>query len=111
MKARLTIAACLSAALAVVGCGGSSSNSNKISGTKLTVYSSLPLQGGLRLIAKSVNQGAQMALGATGGKVGKYTVTFKPLDDSTAAKGSWDAGQTTNNAHTACDDKSTIGVI
>src|SRR5581483_1970713 len=113
MKARLTVAACaLLTPLAVLaGCGGGGSSSNKISGTTLTVYSSLPLQGGLQLIAKSVNQGAQEALSAAGNKVGKYTVTFKPLDDSTAAKGSWDAGQTTNNAHTACDNKSTIGLI
>jgi branched-chain amino acid transport system substrate-binding protein len=98
-------------ALAVAGCGGGSSSSNKVSGTHLTIYSSLPLQGGLADIAKSVNQGAAMALEAVGGKAGKYTVTFKILDDSTAAKGSWDAGQTTNNAHTACNDGSTIGYI
>jgi branched-chain amino acid transport system substrate-binding protein len=97
--------------LAIAGCGGGSSSSNKVSGTHLTIYSSLPLQGGLSLISKSVNQGAQLALQAAGAKVGKYTISFKPLDDSTAAKGSWDAGQTTNNAHTACNDSTTIGYI
>jgi branched-chain amino acid transport system substrate-binding protein len=103
--------ACALLTLAVAGCGGSSSSSNTVSGTTLTIYSSLPLQGSNRPNSVATNQGAQLALDAIGGKVGKYTVVFKPLDDSTAQAGKWDPGQVTSNAHTAVNDKSTIGYI
>jgi branched-chain amino acid transport system substrate-binding protein len=114
MKGRSAVALCTAAVLAAVvaACGSSgSSSTGNISGTSLTIYSSLPLQGGLSDVSRATNQGAQLALAAAGGKVGKYTIAFKPLDDSTAAAGSWDPAQTTNNAHTACDNSSTIGYI
>ena len=103
MKARSAVAFATAAVLAVVvaACGSSSSGSSgTISGTNLTVYSSLPLQGASRVNSVAVNNGAQIALSAVGGKVGKYTITFKQLDDSTAASGKWDPGQTTSDAHT-----------
>ncbi len=112
MKARSAVALATAAVLAVVvaACGSSSSSSSgTISGTNLTIYSSLPLQGASRVNSVATNQGAQLALNAVGGKVGKYTISFKQLDDSTAAAGKWDPGQTTSNAHTACDNSSTIG--
>jgi branched-chain amino acid transport system substrate-binding protein len=118
VKARLTIGACAALALAIAGCGSSSSSSSGgssgsggVPGTNLTIYSSLPLQGANRPNSVSVNQGAQLALAAVGGKIGKYTITFKPLDDSTAQAGSWDPGQTTSDAHTAVNDSSTIGYL
>ncbi len=114
MKARSAVAFATAAVLAVVvaACGSSSSGSSgTISGTNLTVYSSLPLQGASRVNSVAVNNGAQIALSAVGGKVGKYTISFKQLDDSTAAAGKWDPGQTTSNAHTACDNSSTIGYL
>jgi branched-chain amino acid transport system substrate-binding protein len=114
MKGRSAVGLVTAAVLAVVvaACGSSSTSSTgKVSGTNLTVYSSLPLQGGLSDVSHATDNGAVLALEAAGGKVGKYTITFKQLDDSTAAAGSWDAGQTTNNAHTACDSSSTIGYL
>jgi branched-chain amino acid transport system substrate-binding protein len=114
MKVRSAVAIATAAVLAVVvaACGSSkSSSTGQVSGTNLTVYSSLPLQGGLSDVTKAANQGEAMALAAAGGKVGKYTITYKILDDSTAAAGSWDAGQTTNNAHTACNSSNTIGYL
>jgi branched-chain amino acid transport system substrate-binding protein len=69
------------------------------------------LQGSNRPNSVATNQGAQLALDAIGGKIGKYTIVFKPLDDSTAQAGKWDAGQVTSNAHTAINDSSTIGYI
>ena len=111
MKARLTIGACMSVALVAAGCGSSSSSSSgvssgsgSVSGTNLTIYSSLPLQGTARPNALAIENGANLALAAVGGKVGKYTITYKMLDDSTAQAGKWDAGQTTNDAHTAIND-------
>jgi branched-chain amino acid transport system substrate-binding protein len=114
MKRRFAVALATAAVLAVVvaACGGSSSSTTgQVSGTTLTVYSSLPLQGASRVNTVATNQGAQLALSAVGGKVGKYTINFKQLDDSTAAAGKWDPGQTTSDAHTACDNSSTIGYL
>ena len=82
MKGRSAVALVTAAVLAVVvaACGSSSTSSTgKVSGTSLTVYSSLPLQGGLSDVAHATDQGAAMALAAAGGKVGKYTITFKQL--------------------------------
>jgi branched-chain amino acid transport system substrate-binding protein len=113
MKARLTLGACAAVSLAILaGCGSSSSSSSgSVSGTNLTIYSSLPLQGTLRPNALAIENGATLALNAVGGKIGKYTITYKMLDDSTAQKGNWDPGQTTNDAHTAINDSSTIGYL
>jgi branched-chain amino acid transport system substrate-binding protein len=111
VKARLMLVGSALITLAVAGCGGSSSNSNNISGTSLTVYSSLPLQGANRPNSVATNNGATLALQAVGGKIGKYTITFKQLDDSTAQAGKWDPGQTTSDAHTAVNDKTTIGYL
>jgi branched-chain amino acid transport system substrate-binding protein len=93
------------------GGGGSGSGGGTASGSTLTIYSSLPLQGPSRVNSEAVNNGAQLALDAAGGKVGKYKIAFKKLDDSTAAKGKWDEGQTQTNARKAVQDKSTIAYI
>ena len=75
--------------------GGSSGGSGggEISGSSLTVYSSLPLQGGSRDNALAVNKGAEIALQEKGGKIGNYTVKFDQLDDSTASAGKWEPNQ------------------
>jgi branched-chain amino acid transport system substrate-binding protein len=109
--ARLTLVTSAALTLTVTGCGGSSGSINKVKGTDLTVYSSLPLQGSNRPHSIATNRGAQLALDAIGGRIGRYTITFKQLDDATAQKGSWDPGQTTQDARTAIDDRSTIGYI
>ena len=121
-KSRGAIAGCLIpvAALALSACGSSSSSSSGgssggggggQSGTSLTVYSSLPLQGGNGPNSRAVENGATLALAAVGGKIGKYTISYKQLDDSTAQAGKWDPGATTNDAHTAINDSTTIGYI
>jgi branched-chain amino acid transport system substrate-binding protein len=58
-----------------------------------------------------MENGARLALQAVGGKVGKYTITYKPLDDSLASSGQADEGKGAQNARTASGDKSTIGYI
>ena len=117
-KTKGAIAGCLVpvAAIALSACGSSSSSSGGssgggASGTTLTIYSSLPLQGASRPNSVAVENGAKLALAAVGGKVGKYTIQYKQLDDSTAQAGKWDPAQTTNDAHTAINDSSTIGYI
>jgi branched-chain amino acid transport system substrate-binding protein len=111
----LAVPSCLVAALAfgIAACGGSDKSSTGGGGgttgsNKLTIYSSLPLQGDSRPQSQSVINGEKLALQQAGGKVGKYTITYKSLDDSTAAAGKWEPGQTSSDARKAAQDKSTI---
>jgi len=98
-------------AAVITGCGGSSSSGGKVSGSTLTIYSSLPLQGASRVQGAATVNGAKLAVKQAGGKVGKYTVKYASLDDSTAAAGKWDPGQTSTNARKAASDKTTIALI
>ena len=88
MRARWLVVAISIAALAVgvSACGdddeGGGGATEAISGTKLTVYSSLPEQGASGDQAKAIENGAKLAVKGKNGKVGKFTVTYKPLDDS-----------------------------
>jgi len=109
---------CLTVALAfgVAACG--SSDKNKSSGgsgstgsTSLTIYSSLPLQGDSRPQSESVVNGEKLALQEHGGKVGKFTIKYVSLDDSTAATGKWEPGATSSDARKASQDKSTIAYL
>jgi branched-chain amino acid transport system substrate-binding protein len=107
-------AGCLMTALAlgVAACGGGDdSGGGSSSGggrTTLTIYSSLPLQGDSRPQSTDVVNGEKLALEEAGGKVGKFKITYKSLDDSTAAAGKWEPGQTSADARKAAQDPSTI---
>jgi branched-chain amino acid transport system substrate-binding protein len=91
--------------------GGGGESSGDISGSTLTIYSSLPLQGGSRDNALAVNQGAELALKEQGGKIGNYSVKFEKLDDSTASAGKWEPNQVQQNARKAVADKSTVAYL
>jgi branched-chain amino acid transport system substrate-binding protein len=111
----LVSAVCIAAlAVAVSACGSSKKSGGataKISGTSLTVYSSLPEQGASGGQAKAIENGARLAVQARNGKIGKYTITYKPLDDSLASTGAADEGKGAQNARTAVQDKSAIGYV
>jgi branched-chain amino acid transport system substrate-binding protein len=100
-------------AVGVSACGSSSSSGGggTAKGSTLTIYSSLPLQGTSRLQSLDVIKGEQLALSTAGNAAGKCKLTYKSLDDSTAAAGSWDPGQTSSNARKAAQDPSTIGYL
>jgi branched-chain amino acid transport system substrate-binding protein len=103
-------------AFGVAACGddnksssGSSGGGNVAEGTTLTIYSSLPLQGTSRGQSEAVINGEKLALAEVGGKVGKYTIKYVSLDDSTAQNpGTADEGKTAQNARQAVRDKTTI---
>jgi branched-chain amino acid transport system substrate-binding protein len=98
-------------AFGVAACGSDSSsdNSSTSSGTTLTIYSSLPLQGTSRGQSTAVINGERLALADAGSKVGKFTIKYVSLDDSTAQNpGTADEGKTAQNARQAVRDKSTI---
>jgi branched-chain amino acid transport system substrate-binding protein len=109
---------CLTVALAfgVAACGSSDKNkgsggSGSTGSTSLTIYSSLPLQGDSRPQSESVVNGEKLALQEHGGKVGKFTIKYVSLDDSTAATGKWEPGATSSDARKAAQDKSTIAYL
>ncbi|HKP88811.1 MAG TPA: branched-chain amino acid ABC transporter substrate-binding protein [Thermoleophilaceae bacterium] len=109
-------AVCIAAlATGVAACGSSDNEgggaTSKISGTSLTVYSSLPEQGASGGQAKAMENGAKLAVESKNGKIGKYTITYKPLDDSLASTGAADEGKGAQNARTAVQDKSAIGYM
>jgi len=98
--------------LAACGGGGKSNTSSSSTGsTSLTIYSSLPLDPDDAPQTQSTINGEKLALEQNGGKVGKYTIKYVSLDDSTAAQGQWDPGQTSSNARKAAQDKSTIAYL
>jgi branched-chain amino acid transport system substrate-binding protein len=117
LTGRTAVSGCVVAALAlgVAACGSSSSSSSKgggkVSGTDLTVYASVPLQGASGPQGKAIENGAGLAVDAVGGKVGKYTIKYVRLDDSLASTGMADEGKAAQNARQAVSNKNTIGYI
>ena len=103
-------------AIGVAACGddkkdSSSSGGDTAAGSTLTIYSTLPLQGGSEQQTKAIVNGAKLALKQRGGKIGNFTIEYKSLDDSLASTGAADEGQEAQNARTAVRDKTTIAVL
>ncbi len=98
-------------AIVLAGCGSKPKTSAAIQGTTLTVYSSGPVHGASAINAQAVVSGETLALLQVRGRIGKYRIVLKPLDDSTPQRGEWDPGQTTVNARLAVNDNTTIGYI
>jgi branched-chain amino acid transport system substrate-binding protein len=116
LRARWFLIAVIVAALTagISACGDDDDDGGgggSIEGTELTIYSSLPEQGASGGQTKAMEQGAALAVEQKGGKVGKYTVKYKPLDDSLASTGAADEGKGRQNARTAVSDKTTAGYV
>ncbi|MGB9185378.1 MAG: branched-chain amino acid ABC transporter substrate-binding protein, partial [Solirubrobacteraceae bacterium] len=106
--------------LALSACGSSSSSSSSKAsgggssssgGNSIDIYSSLPLQGASSAQTGPLVNGIKLALSEAGGKAGKFTVNYQSLDDSTAAAGKWDPGQTAANARKAAADPKAVYYI
>jgi len=95
----------------IAGCGTKEAAGNRIAGNTLTIYLSVPLHGASRVSGLAVVNASKMALAPTQGRIGKYQIAFKVLDDSTANSDEWNPGQTTVNARLAVQDKTTIGYL
>ena len=113
------IAAVAAIALAAVGCSssgsgsGSSTSSSSSSGgaNTIDIYSSLPLQGASTSQTNPMVNGIRLALAEAGGKAGQWTVNYQSLDDSTAAAGKADPGQTAANARKVASDPKAVYYI
>jgi branched-chain amino acid transport system substrate-binding protein len=98
--------------LGVAACGeDDGGGGTQAAGNNLTVYSSLPMQGASRPQTTAMVNGIKLALERQGGKVGRFNISYKALDDSTAQAGSWTPEATSANARKAAQDKSTIAYI
>jgi branched-chain amino acid transport system substrate-binding protein len=91
--------------------GGGSSGASSGGGKAVDIYSSLPLQGASTAQTQPMVNGIKLALSEAGGKVGQWTVNYQSLDDSTAAAGKWDPGQTAANARKAAADPKAVYYI
>src|SRR3954453_22001210 len=98
--------------LAACGSGGSSGGGGScVSGSTLTLYSSLPFDPTDRKQSTDVVNGEKLALSEAGAKVGKYTIKYVSLDDSTPSAGKWEAGKVSSNSREAAQNKATIAYL
>jgi branched-chain amino acid transport system substrate-binding protein len=119
LKRTPAIAAALAAvALVAAGCSSSGSSSSagggsssSASGKTVDIYSSLPLQGASTSQTLPLVNGIKLALSQAGNKAGQWTVNYQSLDDSTAAAGKWDPGQTAANARKVATDPKAVYYI
>jgi branched-chain amino acid transport system substrate-binding protein len=100
-----------SSSSAAGGGGASSSSSGGGGGKTVDVYSSLPLQGASTAQTDPMVNGIKLALAQADNKAGPFTVNYQPLDDSTAAAGKWDPGQTAANARKVAADPKAVYYI
>ncbi len=96
---------------ALAGCGKSNDAGDLVGSKSLTISASTPALGPGRVSGQAVVDGARIALAQARGRVGRYRIVFKPLNDSTLKRGEWDPGQTTINARLAIRDPTTIGYL
>jgi branched-chain amino acid transport system substrate-binding protein len=112
VRARWLCLAALASIPVLAGCGGAgTSPAARSVGKQLTVYSSLPLQGPSASISQQIVGGEKLALAHAGGHVGRFTVSYVSLDDSSPTSGEWDPGVTTANAKAAAQDPTTIAYL
>jgi branched-chain amino acid transport system substrate-binding protein len=102
------------AGLALSACGGSSGGSSNAGGSSaktLIISTDLPLQGSSKDASKDMNNAVQLILAQNGNKAGKYKVSFKSYDDSTAAKGAYDDATCAKNAQDHVANTNEVAVM
>src|ERR1700751_3809084 len=114
MKRTTAIAGLAVIAMAAGGCSSSGSSSPSSGsrasggGGTVDVYSSLPMQGASSAQTIPLVNGIKLALAQANNKAGQWTVNYQVLDDSTAAAGKWDPGQTAANARKVASDPKAV---
>ncbi len=104
--------AALAPLAALSGCGAVGvSTAGTTPGNKLTVYSSLPLQGPSAAASGQIVDGEKLALAQVGGRVGRFKIDYASLDDSNPKTGEWSPGVTSTNARVAAQDTGTIAYL
>jgi branched-chain amino acid transport system substrate-binding protein len=100
----------LGAIACLAGCGGGEP-SGRIHGTTLTVYYSGPSHGASSVGSEAALNGARIALDETHGRIGRYRIVLRVLDDANPQTGSWDPNQTTANARLVVQDPTAVGYV
>jgi branched-chain amino acid transport system substrate-binding protein len=98
------------AGVIAAGCGSSGASKSSDDG-QVTLYSSLPLQGGSKSATEPMVNAIKLAVQQHGGKAGKFKLKYVSLDDSNAQAGTWTPELVSQNARTAVRDKSTIAYL
>jgi branched-chain amino acid transport system substrate-binding protein len=111
LRALAAVAAAVAVLASLAACDGTTPAANRIHGSRLTVYVSVPLIGPTRWNGQAVLNGARMALDSVHGHIGRYRIALRSLNDATASSNGWNPGQTTVNARAAIKDASTIGYV
>ena len=107
-----TTAAVLAASTALAGCaGGGGAGGDTISGDVLRIYSSQPLHGAQSPQARAIERGERLALERVRGRVGKWRIEYRALDDSEPVTGTWEPGLVSANARRAAQDDKTIAYL
>ncbi|MGI8631795.1 MAG: branched-chain amino acid ABC transporter substrate-binding protein [Solirubrobacterales bacterium] len=108
---RLLATACLlAAALSLTACGDGNPD-NRIAGTVLSVYMSLPLEGELGDEGEEIANAAKLALADADGKAGAFELNLTILDDTAGRPARWTPGEAAANARRASQDSRTIAFI
>jgi branched-chain amino acid transport system substrate-binding protein len=113
MRRSTAVAALSAISLVTAACSSSGSTGLVSAGgaNTIDIYSSLPLQGASSAQTSPMVKGMKLALDQADGKAGRWTVNYQSLDDSTAAAGKWDPGQTAANARKAASDPKAVYYI
>ena len=80
-------------------------------GSAVVVATDLPLQGASADASSDTNLAIELLLEQQSGKAGKYGVTIKKYDNSTAAKGGWDDATCAKNANDHVANKAEVAVM
>ncbi len=107
---RSALAAALAAVLAA-GCGGQGGAQTSVpSGNRLTIYASAPMTGPGRAQALDLVRGERLALAEAGGRVGRFSVRLRVLDDA-AGRERWVPASVAANARLAVQDETTAAYL
>ena len=99
-------------ALALAGCGGGNGDDDhRVSGSTLTIYTSLPRSGDSAAVADAVASGQRLALEDAGGRVGRWRVRLVEVNSSEGDDRSWDPDVVRANAERAAEDPTTIAYL
>jgi branched-chain amino acid transport system substrate-binding protein len=77
----------------------------------LVIGVDLPLQGWAGPTSQDTLRGLEIVMAVAGGMAGKFPVTLKPYDNSTAAKGSWDDLTCATNARLHLANPTEVAVL
>src|ERR1700690_238398 len=103
----------IAASMLLAACGGGGASSSAGGGKTLKIVSSLPMTGSSLTQTQAIVNAEQLALSQANGQAcgGKYTITYEPWDDASAALGKWDPQVETSNAQKAVADKSIVAYL